>query len=185
MQIEALAAAEDVVAQVALGIGRGDGRLESGLGVGVFRAQVDVAFGRADGQGGDGHTLDQHEGVVLHHHAVGEGARVALVGVADDVLLRRRAAGHGAPLDPGGKGRAAAPAQAGVEHLGDDRLGADFQRALETAVAVMGDIVGQRQWIGDPGAGKGQALLALEVVDFIGQAEAERMRAAVEKAGIE
>ena len=33
----------------------------------------------------------RHEGIALHDHAVGKGAAVALVGVADDVFLRRPA----------------------------------------------------------------------------------------------
>jgi hypothetical protein len=44
------------------------------------------------GEAGDGHALDQQERIAFHQHAVGEGAAVALVGVADDVLLRRPAA---------------------------------------------------------------------------------------------
>src|SRR5690606_16842211 len=44
----------------------------------IFRADVDVALGRADGDAGDGHALDEHEGIALHDHAVGEGAAVAL-----------------------------------------------------------------------------------------------------------
>ena len=53
----------------------------------IFGADIDVAFGRADGDAGDRHALDQHEGVAFHDHAVGEGAAVAFVGVADDVFL--------------------------------------------------------------------------------------------------
>ena len=60
------------------------------MACGIFGADVDVALGRADGDAGDDHALDQDEGIAFHDHAVGEGAAVALVGVADDVFLRAR-----------------------------------------------------------------------------------------------
>ena len=71
----------------------------------VFRADIDVALGVARGDAGDGHTLDQAERIAFHHHTVGEGAAVALVGVADDVFLRRLGLGDGAPFDAGGSRR--------------------------------------------------------------------------------
>ena len=52
----------------------------------IFRADIDEALGGADGDARDRHALDQHEGIALHDHAVGEGAAVALVGIADDVF---------------------------------------------------------------------------------------------------
>ena len=60
------------------------------IGMRIFGADVDEALGRADGEAGDGHAFDQDEGIAFHDHAVGEGAAVALVGIADDVFLRRR-----------------------------------------------------------------------------------------------
>jgi hypothetical protein len=42
---------------------------------------------RASREAGDCHALDEGEGVTLHQHAVGKGAAVTLVGVADDVFL--------------------------------------------------------------------------------------------------
>ncbi len=97
----------------------------------IFGADIDVAAGGADGEAGDRHALDQHEGIALHHHPVGEGAAVALVGVAHDIFLgggRRRG---GPPLDAGRETGAAAAAQAGGEHL-LDRVGrADGDGALE------------------------------------------------------
>ena len=66
-------------------------RVERGDRVRIFRADVDVALGRADREAGDRHALDQHERIAFHQHAVGEGAGIALVGVADDVFPRRPA----------------------------------------------------------------------------------------------
>ena len=81
-----------------------------------------IAAGGPDGEGGDGHALDEHERIAFHDHAVGVGAAVAFVGVADDVFLVARRLEHGAPLDAGGETRAAAPAQARIGDLLDDLL---------------------------------------------------------------
>jgi hypothetical protein len=81
-------------------------------GVGVFGADVDVALGRAVVRPAMAMPSIEGEGVALHQHAVGEGARVALVGVADDVFLVRVREADGVPLDARGEARAAAAAQA-------------------------------------------------------------------------
>ena len=77
------------------------------------------------------------ERVALHQHPVGEGAAVALVGVAADELQLVDAVEHRLPLDAGGEARAAAAAQAGVGDLGDDLGRGNLQCANqsdETAV---------------------------------------------------
>ena len=51
--------------------------------------------------------------------------------------------------------------------------------------AVVRHVVVERQRIGDADAREGQALLLLQVGDLFGRAEAQRMRAAVEEAGVE
>jgi hypothetical protein len=71
--------------------GRGQRRFERSDGVRILGADVDVALRGADREAGDRHAFEQAEGIALHQHAVGEGARIALVGIADDVFLRRRA----------------------------------------------------------------------------------------------
>ena len=116
----------------------GDDRpLERGDGVRIFGADVDVAVGRADGDAGDGHPLDQHEGIALHDHAVGKGAAVAFVGIADDVFPVGGSIGDGLPLDPGREAGAAAPAQAGLRDFVDDGCGGHLQCPREPLVAVM------------------------------------------------
>ena len=89
----------------------------------IFRADVDVALGRPDRDAGDRHALDQEERIALHDHAVGEGAAVALVGVADDVFLLGRGLRDGAPFDAGRETGAAAAAQARLRDLFDDGFG--------------------------------------------------------------
>src|SRR6056297_227459 len=61
-------------------------------------------------------------GVVAQYLPVVAGTRFALVGVADDVFLHRRAARHEAPLQAGGEARAAAALQPRLLDLLDHRL---------------------------------------------------------------
>ena len=63
------------------------GDLESADGQRILGPHVEVADGRADGVGADGHALEHGVRVALQHRAVHERARVALVAVADEVLL--------------------------------------------------------------------------------------------------
>ena len=56
----------------------------------IFGAAVDVALGRAHRVGGDGHALEHAVRIAFQHAAVHERAGIALVGVADDVLLPAR-----------------------------------------------------------------------------------------------
>ena len=145
------------------------------IACGIFGADIDVAAGGADGETGDRHALDQHEGVALHHHPVGEGAAVALVGVADDIFLcggRRRG---GPPLDAGREAGAAAAAQTGGENL-LDRVGrTDRDSALEAGETAMSAIVVDRLRIGDAAAGEGEPRLALEETKLVDEADAARM----------
>ncbi len=77
----------------------------------IFGADVDHAAIGADGESADRHALDDEERIALHQHAVRERAAVALVGVDHDVLALRLRLVNRAPLDGGGKTRAAAPAK--------------------------------------------------------------------------
>ena len=76
--------------------------------------------------------------VVAQDVAVLERARLALVGVADDVLVAGELLRHEAPLEPGREARAAAAAQRALLHLGDHRrrrdlLGEDLPQRLVAA----------------------------------------------------
>ena len=72
----------------------------------VLGADVDVGLGGADGVGGDDHAFEQPVRVALEHRAVHERARVALVGVADQVLLlARRPAARTSTSCPSGSRR--------------------------------------------------------------------------------
>ncbi len=77
----------------------------------ILAADVDVALLGPDRVGGDGHPFEHAVRIALEHAAVHEGAGVALVGVADDVLALGRLLGDGGPLQPGRIAGAAAAAQ--------------------------------------------------------------------------
>ncbi len=81
-------------------------------------------------------------GVALDRGAVHVGARVALVGVADDVLLVAGGLLGQVPLHPGREARAAAAAQAGGLELLDDLVGLHLEEGLlEAGIAVARDVL--------------------------------------------
>ena len=106
---------------------------------------VDVVVARADAHrvGRDRHALDDDVRVVAQDVAVLERARLALVGVADQVLLTRKLPRHEAPFQAGGKARTAPAPQPGSLHFRDDFLGrhrrlavCPQQDALECLIAT-------------------------------------------------
>src|SRR5690606_34033557 len=100
--------AEDVLAQVTGAIGLFDGRLERLLHMVELAADVDVRRLRADRVAADRAPLDQQVRVALHQHVILERSRLALVGVAADVLSLRRVLEDELPLEPGREAGAAA-----------------------------------------------------------------------------
>ena len=132
--------------------------------------------------GGDDQSLDQEERIGLHQQAVGEGAAVALVSVADDVfrLTLRRA--HRLPLHPRREPSAAKAAKAGRLDDLDDLFRGQLQRRLQPRHPAVRGVVGEAQGVSDPGALEGQPRLAAEEGQGADVAEAQGMRAAVEQA---
>ncbi|MGY4455959.1 hypothetical protein ACVWZR_010619 [Bradyrhizobium sp. i1.3.1] len=82
----------------------------------------------------------------------------------------------GLPLDAGREARTAAATQAGCGDLGEDRIRAERQRALEALIAVMGAVVVERARIDHAAAGEGEAGLALQPGDLLGCAQPQQMR---------
>ncbi len=183
--VEGVARAHDVVAEIARFARFLDGDLQGLEGVGIFRAEIDIAVGGAHRDAGDGHALDEHEGIAFHDHAVGEGAAVAFVGVADDVFLLGRRLGHRAPLDAGGEAGAAAAAKAGGEHFLDDRLRPGRDGLLQAFIAAMGPVVLDGTGIDDAAAGEGEAGLVLEPGKLVHHADAFLVRLAFEHPGVD
>ncbi|MNT00532.1 hypothetical protein D3C72_1349670 [compost metagenome] len=154
-------------------------------GMRIFGTGVDIALGGAGGDAGDDHALDQNEGIALHDHPVGEGAAVALVGIADDIFAIARSIGNRLPFDAGRKARTAATAQAAVGHRLDDVGGAHGHGLFQTLKPFIVAIVGQRERIGHAATGKGQPRLAGEIGNFLRQALTERMLATTDEIGLE
>ena len=179
--VEVALAAQDVPAEAACAARRLERRGHDLGRVRVFDAQIDVSARRADGDTRDRHALDQAVRIALHQHAIGERARVALVGVAGDVALPRRLVEHGLPLDAGRKRGAAAPAQAGLEHFLDGGGGPDLERAPQPAVTA-GCVIGiEVERVDVPDAREGQALLRREPRMLPDRAEPQGMRRALQQ----
>ena len=106
-----------LLAEVAGTLGQPDGRLQALDRERVLRPAVDIALVGVDREGRDGHALDDPEGVALEDAAIHERAGVALVGVADDVLLVTVGLGHRGPLETGRVAGAATAAQPGLRMI--------------------------------------------------------------------
>ena len=185
LQVKRLARAQYIAAQKTAALGQRDRGVQRGDGVGILRAHIDVALRGAYGQCGNGHAFDQHEGIALHGHAVREGARVALVGIADDVLLHCLRARHRLPLDTRRKRCTAAPAQARIDQRLHDGFGGHGDGVAQAVKTTIGLVVGQRARIGHAHARKGQALLARQVGNGAGRPMAQRVCAARDQARVE
>ena len=141
LQLEVEADAQDVFAGETPLVRLLDGLLHARHRERVLVADVDVALVGLAGDAGDDHAFDDRVGVALHRVAVDEGAGVALVGVADDVLRMAVGSAEEVPLAAGGEGGAAAAPEPGGFHLLDDRLGAHLDRLGQRFVAAAGDVV--------------------------------------------
>ncbi len=88
LDVESAPAARDIRAQPAIGT-RQIQRLAQHLGrARVLHAQPDIAPGGPHRESRDDHAFDQLERIGFHQQTIGEGARIALLGIAHDVLLR-------------------------------------------------------------------------------------------------
>ena len=109
--------AEDLLAEEAVFPGLADGDPEAAYGERVLGADIDQAFGSPHGIRTYDHALDEHVGVALHLVPVHVGPGVALVGIADDILLIGLCIPCDPPLQAGGKPGAAPAAEPGHLHL--------------------------------------------------------------------
>ena len=175
-EIESVIGADDALAEIAGAPGGRDRGVHRRHRMRIFRADVDVALGGADGDARDRHALDHDEGIALHDHAVGKGAAVAFVGVADDVFAVGAGLRHRLPLDAGREAGAAAPAQSGRRDVGEDLVRGQRQRALQPLVAVMGAVIPDRAGIDHAATCERQAGLPLQPGDFLGEAELQWVR---------
>ncbi len=92
--------------------------------------------------GGQREAFEDAVGIGLEHEAIHEGAGVAFVAVADDVLLAGAGLEAGErPFAAGGEARAAAAAEAGGDDLFDERAGLHEECGAERLVAAAGEVV--------------------------------------------
>ena len=131
--------AEDVLADVAGGVGVVEGLGDALLGQRHLAADVEERLGGADGVAGDEHALDELVRVLLHEEPVLVGAGLGLVAVHHEVA-RPHAGRAEAPLGAGGEAGAAAAEEAGRLHLVADRGGRLGQRRLQALVAAGGEV---------------------------------------------
>ncbi len=146
----------------------------------VFGSQIDVAARGAYRDAGDHHTFDEQERIAFHHHAVGESAAVAFIGVAHDVFLRGRRQHHRPPLDASGKARPAAPTQAGRGQIGDDVGAAHAQRPLHAFQPAMRAVIRPGHRIGHPAARERHPGLARQERRVLRPADPAGMRGALQ-----
>ena len=166
-------AAADVVAQVAALGCVFDGLCQAHDGQRVLGAHVDDALACADAVGADEHALDEAVRVAFDHGAVHKGAGVALVRVADKVLLVALGVACGTPLKGGGEARAATAAQSGYVDLLDDVFlrHARGQDLADGRVAAVRDVVVDALWVNDAAVAKRHARLLGQELLVLGRYE--------------
>src|SRR6202453_1645353 len=151
----------------------------------IFGADIDIALGRADREPRDRHALDKQERIAFHEHAVSKRAAVALVGVADDILLIGLDSRGRAPFDAGRKPGAATSAPARGQNRLDCRLRAQSQRALQTPKSAMAAIIVERQRVGQSAAGEYEALLFRKIGNVVDLAQRFGMSPAIQEVRLE
>ena len=99
--------------------------------ISVFAAQIDQPVSRTKRVAGNRHAVENQIREFGQQNPILKGARLALVGVADDIMLvAGRLAGE-APFHAGGKAGAAAAAQLGVGDFFDHFIGRAGQGSLD------------------------------------------------------
>ena len=139
--VEVEAGAQDIFAEIVVGVGLCDGGVDDSLLHRELAAQVGVCGMRTDGAARDHDSLDDAVRIEFELVAIREGAGLALVGVAAQVDRLLRVLRDEAPLDAGRKRRAAASAQIRVLDLVDNLLGLHLeQRLAQRLVAAVADV---------------------------------------------
>jgi hypothetical protein len=131
--------------KVARGVGLLDRAGEAAVGQVELAADVDEAVADAERVARDQHRFDQHVRVVLEDPAVLERARLALVGVGDEVVGLAVVGNDDLPLAAHREGGAAAALQArGGDFLGDVRRLHLAEHLGDRAVPAAGAVFRER-----------------------------------------
>ena len=94
VNVEIVAAAEDILAQETAGVGVGNRLLHDFQQIAIFASDIDVAGVRTDRQSRDHRSLDHGVRVVLENQAVFAGAGLTLISIAKHVFGFRRLLGN-------------------------------------------------------------------------------------------
>ncbi len=113
---------EDVASEIAGLVGLRDRGVQAPQHRDGLPPQVDERVPGADRVGGDDHAFDEGVRGGQHERDVLAGARFGFVGVDDEIVRLVVALGDERPLGAGGESGAAATADPGVLHRGDDRI---------------------------------------------------------------
>ncbi len=168
MYVQAVVRPENTLAQQAIVACLLDGYGEPLDGKGVFRAAVDIALARADGIAGDDHAFQYGMGVGLKDRAVHKSARIAFVGIAQDIFHVAFGLAGKRPLHACGKTAAAAAAQARCGHFGNDLVGLHFKQGFgRTHIAVAGYVFIDFFSVDKPAVFKGYEHLLAEKGDIV------------------
>src|SRR5207245_2931030 len=111
VHIEVAPAAENVFAYEAARIGIGERLLHDFGKIAVLASDVDVAYGRPDGQSSDDHAFDHRMRIMLEDEPVFASSRFTLVAIAKNVLGLGGLLGNKRPFQAGVKSCATASAQ--------------------------------------------------------------------------
>ena len=162
------AGAEDVLTQQTRFFGLGDRCAKALDRQRILRADVDVALVASCGATRNHHAFENCVGIALHDGLVHERAGVALVAVADDVLLALRHPADAFPLLAGREAGAASAAQTGVYNLGTDFGGRHVkERFFQGRIAVVCQIFIQVFRVGVAAGLENDALLLFIEGDIV------------------
>ena len=114
-----------------------DGLLQRRKEVLELATNVDIGRVRLNGIAADQRAFHQQMGIALHQHVVLERTRLALVGIAHDVLGLRRLLVDELPLHARREARTAASAQARLLHFVDHLIGSEGQGLAQPLVALL------------------------------------------------
>ena len=120
--------------------------------------------------------------IALHQQSIREGARVAFVGVADDVLALTRRPQRSLPLDAGGEGRATPCRETGVDDCCTISPGAMRNARRRPAPPPWASVFVEVDGIDQAEPSARQPLLSLEILNRCHRSLREAMRSALEEA---
>ncbi len=162
LDVEIKAAPQDVLAQQA-GLPHFADRPPQPLdGQGILGPDIDITPGGADRVGRDQHAFKDRVRVALDQGPVHESARVALVGVADEIPLAAVGLPAGLPFAPRREAGAAPAPETGaldrIQHL----LPGHGEAVLESPVPVPGEVMVEIIGVDDPAVAENDPHLRLE-----------------------